>query len=104
MIRSGTGNNTNAKNSTITVARKSSAKYVTVKVGPKAAEGTAFAKWRLYINGAFKEEITANESSTVIFSTFPTTKLKSGGNELMVVGVTSNGGSASSKFIITLGN
>lgn len=99
----GTGNSTNAKDATITVARGAAAQYITVKVGPKTS-GTTFAKWRLYINGTWTGEITASEASTISFPTFSTAKLKSGGNEVMVVGVTANGGMASSKFVVTLGN
>ncbi|MBR4598986.1 MAG: hypothetical protein IKO39_02930 [Treponema sp.] len=99
----GATNSTNAKNATITVARGAAAQYVTVKIGPKTS-GTEFAKWQLYINGSLYKEITAVEASTIPFPTFSTSKLKAGGNEIMVVGVTANGGKASSKFVITIGN
>ena len=100
-----TANATTIPASGITVARGEAAKYITVTVAAPGTGETSFAKYKLYVNGNYKEEITASSSAAVSFTNISTSKLHNGvENEIMVVGITSTGKEASAKVSVLLHN
>ncbi len=100
-----TVNDTAIPDDGITISRGGSAMYVTVSIEQPGTGDTSFAKYKLYLNGNYMEEITASSSATVYFTNFSTSKLTNGvENEIMVVGVTSTGKSASAKVTLKLHN
>ena len=103
----GTTNSTVAKDATISIPRGSAAKYLTVKVGPAAADTTVFVQYKLFIKGAYTGyTIDASESSTIVFPTVPVADyfVKGAQTEVMVVGITAGGREASSKFNVKVSN
>lgn len=100
-----TANATTIPSGGITVARGEDPKYITVTVAAPGTGETSFAKYKLYINGNYKEEITASATAAVSFTNISTSKLNNGvDNEIMVVGVTATGQEASAKVSVLLHN
>ena len=92
------------KNGTVTVTRNGSATYITVAVAAASTGQTTFARYILYVGGQQLQEITGDSGTFANFRVSDELMTPGAATQIMVRGITSNGGEASTTFTITWNN
>ena len=93
------------KNAAVTVTRGSTtATYITVTVKAAESDQTVFARYILYVGGQELQEIIGDSGSFANFKVSDELMTLGAATQIMVRGITANGGEASTTFTITWNN